>query len=753
MHTLIGRTFSDDIIARIGQMIAREPTISRRQLSRQVCEWMDWRNPSGRLQEMSCRKALLELDRRGVIHLPRLEKQYPYQRGVRAVAPPPITPVACALSELGKVEFVRVGRGALSAVWRGMMDAYHYLKSGPLCGAQLRYLVCSERAGWVGALSYSACALRVESRDVWIGWSDLARRTNLRLVVNNSRFLVPPMVKVKDLASHVLALGSARLAADWEAIYSYRPVLLETYVERGRFLGSCYAGAGWLLAGVTQGRGRQGTGATVKDVYVQPLSADWRKRLCEVPGQPITVRVAEAEAPPRDWIEEELGQADLGDRRLTVRLLRMTGQFFERPLANIPQACGSPRAVKAAYRFLDNEQVRWQEILRSHYAATQERLHQHAWVLVAQDTTTLNYSSHPQTQGLGPIGTDSESVRGLMVHDTLGFTPEGAPLGLLDVQCWAREGIGSRADRHKKPIEQKESWKWVESYRAVSVVQKRCPTTRLVMVADREADIHELFVERLQTRRGADLLIRAERSRNRQALDGEQAHEYLWVLLERQAVIATRELLIPPGEDRAARQALLEVRLAPVTLQAPQKKPDLPAVPVWAILAREPQPPEGVEALEWMLLTTVETTTSQDALQRLEWYAKRWGIEVYHRILKSGCRVEKRQLENAQRLCNCLAIDLVVAWRIFHLTMQGRQAPEVTCAVYFTEAEWKALTTFVNKTKRPPTEPPTLNEAVRLLGRLGGYLGRKGDDPPGCEVLWRGMARLADLGEAYTLYH
>jgi hypothetical protein len=753
VHTIGGRIFSDETVQRIAQVIVSEPAISRRRLSQRVCEWLGWRNAAGRLQEMSCRKALLQLNRLGVIHLPELKKTYSCQTGTRAVAPPPITPVSGALGDLGKLELVRVARGALSVVWRGMLDAYHYLKSGPLCGAQLRYLVRSERVGWVGALSYSACALRVESRDVWIGWSEQARRLNLNRVVNNSRFLVPPMVKVKDLASHVLSLGSGRLAEDWEQVYGYRPVLLETDVERGRFQGSCYAGAGWSLVGTTTGRGRQGSGATVKDVYVQPLDDHWRTKLCCVPGQATLVRVAKEDAPPRDWLEEELGRADLGDRRLTARLLQMTGQFYERPLANLPQACGSPRAVKAAYRFLDNEQVQWQAIMRSHYEATQDRLHQHELVLVAQDTTTLNYSSHPHTQGLGPIGTDSENVRGLMVHDTLCFTPNGTPLGLLDVQCWAREGIGSKAQRHKKPIEDKESWKWVQSYRAVSAVQKRCPATRLVMVADREADLHELFVEQLHTRHGADLLIRAERSRNRKVLDEEENHEYLWTILERQKVVATRALLIPPGENRAARQALLDVRMAPVTLQPPKTKSKLPTVALWAVLAREPQPPAGVEGLEWMLLSTVETTRQNDALTRLEWYAKRWGIEVFHRILKSGCRVERRQLENAQRLCTCLAIDMVVAWRIFHLTMQGREAPEVTSAVYFTPAEWKALVTFVHKNKTPPSEPPSLNEAIALLAQLGGHLGRTGDDLPGCEVLWRGRARLADISEAYTLYH
>lgn len=154
-----------------------------------------------------------------------------------------------------------------------------------------------------------------------------------------------------------------------------------------------------------------------------------------------------------------------------------------------------------------------------------------------------------------------------------------------------------------------------------------------------------------------------------------------------------------------------------------------------------------------MLLTTVAVRHKEDAFERLAWYARRWGIEVYHRILKSGCRVEARQLTHVRRLCNCLAIDLVVAWRIYHLTTLGQETPDVPCTVYFTDSQWRALTTFVSKTKTPPDRPPSLNEAVRLLGKLGGHLGRSGDGHPGAEVLWRGMARLADIELAYDLYH
>ena len=558
---------------------------------------------------------------------------------------------------------------------------------------------------------------------------------------------------MKNLASYVLARCEKRLADDWQASYGYRPVLLETYVERGRFAGTCYRAANWTHVGTTAGRGRQGSGATIKDLYVKPLDATWGRVLCRHADGTIQVKFAAESRRPKDWIETELGGANLGDARLTARLLQMTGMFYGKPVANIPQACGSAKAAKAAYRFLDNEAVDWKAILQPHYEATEERLRSRDVVLVAQDTTTLNYSSHPNTQGLGPIGTASEKIRGLMVHDTLAFTARGTPLGLLNVQSWARDGIGSKHVRHQKPIEEKESWKWVESYQAVSAIQKRCRKTRLVVMGDREADIHELFAEQAHTPHGAQLLIRAERSRKRKVDEDDGSCPYLWELMGQQPVIGTCEILVPPKEGHASRQAVLEVRTMPVTLHPPKRKAAMPSVRVWAVLAREVEPLAGIEGLEWMLLTTVRVKNKEDAFERLEWYTRRWGIEVYHRILKSGCRVEARQLENAQRLLNCMAIDMVVAWRIYHLTFRGKQTPEVPCTVYFTDLEWKALVTFTNKIKTPPDVPPSLNEAVRLIGKLGGHLGRTSDGAPGTEVLWRGLARLADIEVAYDIYH
>ena len=237
---------------------------------------MQWRNRAQRPQEMSCRKALLEMHRKGAITLPELTRSYAFRDACRINVPPPIATVCCSLEELGKVELVRVTTGPLSALWRGMLDEHHYLKSGPLCGAQLRYLAHSECFGWIGGLSFSACARRVEKRDAWIGWTEEARCQNHILLINNSRFLIPPMVKVKNLASHLLGMAQKRLADDWEAAYQYRPVMLETYIERGRFAGTSYRAANWQYVGTTAGLGRQGTGASINDIYVISLLPEWR---------------------------------------------------------------------------------------------------------------------------------------------------------------------------------------------------------------------------------------------------------------------------------------------------------------------------------------------------------------------------------------------------------------------------------------------------------------------------------------------
>jgi len=371
-------------------------------------------------------------------------------------------------------------------------------------------------------------------------------------------------------------------------------------------------------------------------------------------------------------------------------------------------------------------------------------------VLAVQDTTSLNYSTHPATHDLGPIGSSPDGIVGLIVHDTMAFSLEGTPLGLVDVQCWARNGdeFGKKHQRRERPIEQKESYKWLQSYQKTAQIQQQCPNTTLVSVGDREADIYELFHLALENPSGPKLLVRAEQDR---LLADGQGH--FWSMVEQQARAGIQQLQVPRRGNRRAREAQLEIRFLEVLLKPPKGKASYGPLTLWAVLAQEIDAPPSVEPLRWMLLTTLPVDSFDGALEKLNWYAKRWGIEIFHRTLKSGCKIEERQLGSAIRIEACLAIDLVVAWRVYYLTKLGREVPHVPCTVFFEEAEWISLTAFITRNPVAPAQPPSLREAIRMVASLGGFLGRKADGEPGTKSLWLGLQRLDDITATAKIYN
>lgn len=722
-----------------------EPAISMLDLSRRVCQWLDWRSPSGRLQDMSCRKTLARLNRQGILYLPSRAKPFGLLRSSASISKDlDIPQLDCSLRELGKVSVIPIKsrHSRESKTWFALLNRYHYLGSGPLCGAQIRYVVKSSIYGYLGALAFSSGAWALRCRDQYIGWTESARRENLSRLVGNDRFLILPTVRVKNLASHVLSLALSRLPDDWEERYHIRPVLVETFVDPERFAGTCYKAANWIDVGQTAGR-RDGK---PKRILLYPLCPGWRE-IVKTEPQIHLGDIPRPEA-PEHWAEEEFGTIRLYDNRLRQRLYRIAQDFYGQPQAGIPEACGCKARTMGAYRFFYNPKVTMDVVLHAHKEATIERIKQHRIVLAPQDTTTLNYSTHPMTEGLGPIRNQDDTFVGLMLHDTLAFTEEGTPLGILDAQCWARDPQerGKRYRRHDLPIEQKESMKWLRSFRKVAEVQKLCPNTMLVSIGDRESDLYELFVEAVKDTEGPGLLVRAEKSRNRKV---EQ--QLLWDVMSRQEVAGSLNIHVPKRGSRKARDTWVSLRFAEVQLKAPSRSGSIPPVRVWAVYILE-QADEMIDfPIEWMLLTTVEVKDLADAQKRVEWYSGRWGIEVYHRTLKSGCRIKDRQLGTADRIETCLGIDMVVAWRIYHLTMLGREAPELPCTVFFKDVEWKALCCYANKTPVPPPQPPSLRKAMFMVGAIGGHLGRKGDGFPGTQTLWRGLQRLDTATEMYAI--
>lgn len=749
---MAGQRIDETVIARLQGIIDENADAKRGVLSRRICEQMKWRSRNGKLKEVSCRKLLSRLHRGGKLRLAEAEEFEGRRKAKIEYEQVPAEAVRHgALQELQPVELILVGSAdsEASRMWNEVMDRYHYLGSGPLCGAQLRYLIRSEKHGWIGGLSFSGAAWSIQARDQWIGWSRETREKNLNQVVANSRFLIVPQWKVPHLASHVLGLAMKRLRTDWRGRYGYEPVLVETFIDKERFEGTCYRAANWIQVGETQGRGRQDAAhcrrSSVKRIFVYALDERARERLCE--GS-MTPTVSTAKRNPADWVEAEFGGVDLGDRRLNRRLLEIARDFYARPQAQVPQACQTRARTKAAYRFFKHPSTTMDDLLDAHRKSSCERIAGKKVVLCPQDTTSLNYSTHPATENLGPIGSKKEGIIGLIVHDTMAFSLEGTPLGLLDVQCWARdaEEFGKKHQRKRRPIEEKESYKWLRSFQSVAEAQRQCPKAMLVSMGDREADIYELFHLAVQDLKGPKLLVRAEQDR---LLEDGQGH--LWSVVKAQPEAGIQEIHVPRRGAIAARVARLAVRFAEVSLKPPKDKSKYGPLPLWSVLAQELDAPKDIAPLCWMLLTTCSVTTFEEAAEKLAWYTKRWGIEIYHKTLKSGCQIEERQLGDADTIEACLAIDMVVAWRVYYLTKLGREVPELPCTVCCEEEEWKALATFI--TKKPVIEgtPPTLRQYTRMLASLGGFLGRKGDGEPGTKPIWLGQQRLDDFKLAWKL--
>jgi hypothetical protein len=446
------------------------------------------------------------------------------------------------------------------------------------------------------------------------------------------------------------------------------------------------------------------------------------------------------------WAVHEFADADLGDVRRTKRLVELAHVLAQHPTAALPEACGDGAMLKAAYRFFSNDDIEPQDCLSSHIESTYGRLARVPLVLAVQDTTEVNWTGHPATTGLGPLG--HPACQGLHVHSTLAFTPERVPLGLLAQHVWARDpdDIGKRKRRKQLPMSQKESQKWLTSLEAVGRARDGCAHTRFVSVGDREADIFDLLAA--ERSEGVDLLVRAAWDRC-----VEEPERYVWATVQAQPIVEHLLLRVPRRGTQPSREATLALRFCPVTLCPPRhrKAEGLPSVTIWAVQVHEIDPATDVTPLEWLLLTTVAVRTIQDAIERVTWYACRWGIEVWHRILKSGCRIEERQLATGERLQRCLTLYSVIAWRVFYATMLARAVPEMSCSVLLEIEEWQALYCAIHACPTPPESPPSLDQAVRWIAQLGGFVGRRRRDQPGAETVWRGFQHLTDLTRMYRI--
>jgi len=439
------------------------------------------------------------------------------------------------------------------------------------------------------------------------------------------------------------------------------------------------------------------------------------------------------------WVEDELKYLDLGDKRLNRRLKFSIDLLSQSPTASVPEACGDWAATKGLYRFWENTSVKAENIIKAHSKRTLDRIEEYTWVLLIQDTTDADFTAHSSTTGLGYLS--KAYLTGLKIHNTMAVSPNGVPLGLLKQRVWARDikELGKKHKRHQKDIKDKESYRWLEDFQATQNIIPEDITQ--VTIADREADIFELFA--LPRRPSDHLLIRATHNRRI-----EHPDKYLWDAIRKTEVKGKRIIEVGRRKGQSPREAELSVRFMTLTILPPKHLKDkYVPIEVQVILAEEENPPEGIKAISWLIITTLPVNSFEDAIQIIIWYSYRWLIERFHYVLKSGCKLEDLQLQTGERLQRALATYSIVAWRLLWLIYESRLNPDMQCDTVLEEDEWKALCIeMYNKgvLKEIPNKPPSFQEAVRYIAMLGGFLARKSDGNPGVKTLWRGYRKLQE---------
>lgn len=712
-------------------------SFTRTELAEVVCEEFGFQDPGGHNQFGGCLKALRELEAKGWFQLPEPQspKGAPSPRRLSSSVPPP-EGVPAEVSDVVGLELILVQQQSQMRIWNELMMGEHPQGAGPLVGRQVRYLVGSAH-GWLGGFGFAAPALQLADRDRWIGWDSEQRRAHLHGVVCLSRFLIRPSVECRHLASRLLSMSLQQMGEDFRRRYHYRPWLVESFLDTSRFSGTSFRAANWILVGETKGRGRQDRFSkreeTIKDIYVYPLEKDFRTRLGLAAGAGLGPLGPGDGLEGNTWAQQEFGGAPLGDARLTARLVDIARAKAEKPgLAFTGVAEGDWPAVKAFYRLIDHPDetaVSMAHILKPHRERTVQRMKAQRTVLCIQDGTDLDYSSLAQCKGLGVIGTNQTNAqsRGLHLHTTLAVATNGLPLGVLHAQCVAPEWKSPDDPRPSwsVPIEEKGTFRWIEGLRDTVDLAAQMPQTRLIHVCDREADFFELFEE--QRRQGrVELIVRAHHNRGILEEPSKLFEAVRQSPLQRKVPVSVpcqsarpklSKKKARPG--RPSRQANLEVRYQQVQLCPPKYHREKDSIDIWVIHAVEACPPAGTEAIEWFLLTTVAIVSGEDAVQCLRWYCLRWRIEDWHRVLKSGCGVERIAHETAERIRRAIAINLVIAWRIMLMTLLGRQTPEIPSGVLFSGLEIRVLDAYSKK--RPETSVH--------LGRSGAPGGAPGRIP------------------------
>ena len=448
------------------------------------------------------------------------------------------------------------------------------------------------------------------------------------------------------------------------------------------------------------------------------------------------------------WAVKEFKNLGINCGRTINRFIRTIITLSKKINESIAAASDSKAEAKAIYRLINNEKITEEVVLNAHRKATIQHMKESGEpiVLSIQDTTMLNYTSHAKTEGLGDFGAGPND-RGLIVHSALAVTTQGVAFGLLDQKIWTRDPAerGKRNEKRQKPIEEKESFKWLESMDKSQL--GIAEGIRLVHVGDREADVYEFFDHAIAN--DQDFLVRVVQNRK----TTEACKLFDKVKNEPSAGEIIVEIPRDTRRNVPMRTTTLDIKYCRVNVLAPastlKKFRKNASVALSILCVKEINPPEGMEPIEWYLATNMNIANVDEAMERVNWYVHRWKIERFHYILKNGCEIEELQNRKAERLQKLILMYSIISVRILSMTYLARQKPKTPCTELMEEQEWKVLYCIADKTSKVPTTIPTMKEVVAYLAKLGGFLGRKGDGEPGAKVIWKGLNELNIVLEHY----
>lgn len=454
-----------------------------------------------------------------------------------------------------------------------------------------------------------------------------------------------------------------------------------------------------------------------------------------------------------EWVVQELGGIDLGDKRLNKRVLELLEKASKQPQATLNKMFHTRKEVQACYRFFSNDLVDEDKIIKPHLQESYNRAAQYPVVLSLSDTTSLNYTTRKTLKDSGYIS--SNNAQGFFLHANIAVTPDRLHLGIISQKFWAREKEKpGRSLREYKPLVEKESYRWIEAYRDACELAAHCKETQVIHITDREGDIFELFTEHESIKNkgiAADYIVRSNHDRT-VYLKGK-ASSSLIEELERSKKLGEISFDTIRREDNTVRRVRQSVQAISVTIKS-RYGADIPNVKVKinALYLKEIDPPEGEKAVIWCLLTSLPVSNFESITSIVEYYLCRWEIEIFFKTYKSGCKVEEKSLRGADRLYPLFSLLLIVAWRVNFLLHMSRINPNISCEVFFEKSEWKAGYIAATRNREPPIKAPTMGEMMSYIGKLGGHLGRKKDPHPGVKAIWVGICKLTNYADAWDLF-